>query len=93
MNGKKKNNRKPDDLPFSLSDKLLLSPRHAGFILSLSESKIYEFIRKGTLRAMKIDGSTRILRTEIDHYVQNLSTQQIRITTTDNGAFRYVTKD
>ena len=53
-------------------DKLLLSPTEAAEHLSVGRSKVYELIRLGQLRSVKIGGSRRIPRAALADLVANL---------------------
>jgi len=41
-------------------DKLLLTPVEAGRVLGIGRSKIYELMRAGTLRSVRLDNCRRI---------------------------------
>lgn len=53
-------------------EKLLLSPTEAAAHLSIGRSKVYELMRLGVLRSMKIGGCRRIPRTALDDFVSSL---------------------
>ena len=53
-------------------DKLLFSPTEAAAHLSLGRSKIYELMRLGELRSVKIGGSRRIPRAALAEFVSRL---------------------
>jgi excisionase family DNA binding protein len=50
-------------------NKLLYRVEEAASILSLGRSKTYELIARGAIRAVKIDGATRIPSDELRAYV------------------------
>lgn len=51
---------------------LLLRPEEAARALGVSRSKVYELIRAGSLRSVKIDGSRRISATALAEFVTML---------------------
>lgn len=53
-------------------EKLLYSPTEAAAHLSLNRSKIYELMRLGELRSVKIGGSRRIPRAALAEFVSRL---------------------
>ena len=53
-------------------DKLLLSPKEAAEMLSVSRSKLYELLAAGTLRSVRIDGCRRISVEVLRTYVEQL---------------------
>ena len=53
-------------------EKLLFSPTEAAAQLSLGRSKIYELMRLGELRSVKIGGSRRIPRAALAEFVSRL---------------------
>ena len=53
-------------------EKLLSSPTEAAAHLSLGRSKIYELMRLGELRSVKIGGSRRITRAALAEFVSRL---------------------
>ena len=53
-------------------EKLLLSPSEAAERLSMGRSKIYELMRRGELRSVKIGGCRRIPRAALDNFVADL---------------------
>lgn len=53
-------------------EKLLLSPSEAALHLSLGRSKIYELMRLGQLRSVKIGGSRRIPRAALNEFIADL---------------------
>jgi excisionase family DNA binding protein len=53
-------------------EKLLLSPSEAAERLSMGRSKIYELMRRGELRSVKIGGCRRIPRAALDDFVADL---------------------
>ena len=55
-----------------MMEKLLLSPSEAAERLSMGRSKIYELMRRGELRSVKIGGCRRIPRAALDDFVADL---------------------
>ena len=53
-------------------DKLLLSPKEAAEMLSISRSKFYELLAAGTLSSVRIDGCRRISVEGLRAYVERL---------------------
>ena len=53
-------------------EKLLLSPSEAAAHLSVGRSKVYELMRLGQLRSVKIGGSRRIPRAALTDFVASL---------------------
>ena len=53
-------------------EKLLLSSSEAAERLSMGRSKIYELMRRGELRSVKIGGCRRIPRAALDDFVADL---------------------
>ena len=53
-------------------EKLLLSPIEAADQLGIGRSKIYELMRLGDLRSVKIGGSRRITRSALAEFVAGL---------------------
>jgi excisionase family DNA binding protein len=53
-------------------DKLLFSPSEVASQLSIGRSKIYELMRLGELRSVKIGGSRRITRAALAEFVSKL---------------------
>ncbi len=53
-------------------EKLLLSPAEAAEHLSIGRSKVYELMRLGQLRSVKIGGCRRIPRAALIDLVANL---------------------
>jgi excisionase family DNA binding protein len=62
-------------------DKLLLSPTEAAEVLGIGRSKVYELMRSGTLRSVRIDSCRRIPVEELSALVTRLRT---------NGAYAEV---
>lgn len=64
-------------------DKLLLSPKEAAEMLSVSRSKLYELLAAGKLRSVRIDGCRRIpvdvLRTYVDHLACEAAEQSTEV--------------
>ena len=55
-----------------IMEKLLLSPIEAADQLGIGRSKIYELMRLGDLRSVKIGGSRRITRAALAEFVAGL---------------------
>jgi excisionase family DNA binding protein len=55
-----------------IMERLLLSPTEAAAHLSVGRSKIYELIRLGQLRSVKVGGCRRILRSALAEFVSGL---------------------
>lgn len=55
-------------------EKLLLSPAEAAAHLSVGRSKVYELMRLGELRSVKIGGCRRIPRAALADFVASLDT-------------------
>jgi excisionase family DNA binding protein len=53
-------------------EKLLLTPVEAGEVLGISRSHVYELLRAGALRSVKIGGSRRVLAESLREYVASL---------------------
>ena len=53
-------------------DKLLLSPADAGANLSIGRSKVYELMRLGQLRSVKIGASRRIPQAALADFIAAL---------------------
>lgn len=51
---------------------LLVRPEEAASLLRVSRSKIYELIRIGALKSLKIGGSRRITREALQEFVSGL---------------------
>jgi excisionase family DNA binding protein len=51
---------------------LLLTPEEAAYALRVGRSKVYELIRSGALRSVKIGGSRRVSATALAEYVAQL---------------------
>jgi excisionase family DNA binding protein len=57
---------------------LLLNVEEAAVELGISRAKVWELIRDERLASVKIDGSRRIRRTDIEAFVTNLCQPQRR---------------
>ena len=55
-------------------DKLLISPTEAAEVLGIGRSKVYELMRSGTLRSVRIDSCRRIPVEELSALVARLRT-------------------
>lgn len=55
-------------------DKLLLTPEEAATTMSIGRSKVYELMRQGTLRSVRIGGSRRIPLGAINEFIESLAT-------------------
>lgn len=62
--------RTPDAGPDSLG--LLVKPEEAATLLRVSRSKIYELMRIGALKSLKIGGSRRITKEALREFVSGL---------------------
>jgi excisionase family DNA binding protein len=51
---------------------LLLTPEEAAKALSVGRSKVYELMRTGALRSVKIGGSRRISASALAEFIQGL---------------------
>lgn len=51
---------------------LLVTPEEAAEILRIGRSKVYDLIRTGRLRSVKVDGSRRIPMACLDEFVAGL---------------------
>jgi excisionase family DNA binding protein len=54
---------------------LLLTPEEAAHALRVGRSKVYDLMRSGSLRSVKIGGSRRISATALAEYVAALERQ------------------
>ncbi len=54
-------------------EKLLLSPAEAAALLSIGRSKVYELMRLGQLRSVRIGASRRIPQTALADYIAALT--------------------
>jgi excisionase family DNA binding protein len=52
-------------------DKLLLTPEDAAKALSISRSKLYELLARGTLESVRIGTSRRISTRALDDFVES----------------------
>jgi excisionase family DNA binding protein len=52
--------------------KLLYSVTEAASVLSLGRTKVYELVRTGVIRSVRIDGSRRIKADDLRAYVARL---------------------
>lgn len=57
-------------------DKLLLSPTHAAEVCDLGRSTMYEAIRRGELKAIKVGSLTRIPLRALEEWIANLEGQE-----------------
>lgn len=55
-------------------DKLLLTPTEAADVLGIGRSKVYELMRSGTLRSVRIDSCRRIPVEDLNTLVAQLRT-------------------
>lgn len=53
-------------------DKLLLTPTEAAAVLGIGRSKVYELMRAGTLRSVRIDTCRRVPAAELEALVERL---------------------
>jgi len=61
-------------------DKLLLSPKEAAEMLSVSRSKLYELLAAGKVASVRIDGCRRISLEVLRAYVEELSREEAEAT-------------
>jgi excisionase family DNA binding protein len=54
-------------------DKLLLTPEEAAEALGVGRCKVYDLIRRGRLRSVKLDGYRRIPHSALVDFVTSLS--------------------
>jgi excisionase family DNA binding protein len=57
-------------------EKLLLSPTEAAEALGISRWKLYDLMRKGLLRSIKIDGCRRIAPSALAEFVAAMTDDQ-----------------
>jgi excisionase family DNA binding protein len=57
-----------------MCDRLLLTVAEVGKSLSLKRSKVYELIRSGRIPSVRLDGSRRVLASELREFVEQLRT-------------------
>ena len=55
-------------------DKLLLTPTEAAEVLGIGRSKVYELMRSGTLRSVRIDSCRRVPVEDLSALVTRLRT-------------------
>jgi len=53
-------------------DPLLLRVEEAAHLLGIGRTRVYDLIRLGLLRSVKVFGSRRVPRQSVDAYVQSL---------------------
>ena len=53
-------------------DKLLLTPNEAAAALGIGRSKVYELMRAGTLRSIRIDSCRRVAADDLTALVEQL---------------------
>ena len=58
-------------------DKLLMNPKEAAEMLSISRSKLYELLAAGTLSSVRIDGCRRIAVDVLRAYVDQLLAAEV----------------
>ncbi len=61
-------------------NKLLLSPKEAAEMLSVSRSKLYELLAAGKVASVRIDGCRRISVEVLRAYVEQLSREEAEVT-------------
>jgi excisionase family DNA binding protein len=64
-------------------DKLLLTPTEAADVLGIGRSKVYELMRSGTLRSVRIDSCRRIPVEDLNALVARLRTTGTHAGATD----------
>lgn len=57
-------------------DKLLLTPREAAEVLSVSRSKLYQLLAAGELRSVRMTVARRVAASELRRYVERLGAEQ-----------------
>ena len=67
-------------------DKLLMNPREAAEMLSISRSKLYELLAAGTLSSVRIDGCRRIAVDVLRAYVDELRAAELEANPGDVAA-------
>jgi excisionase family DNA binding protein len=55
-----------------MCEKLLLTVVEAGALLGLKRSKLYQLLQTSRLRSVRIDGSRRVLVSDLHEFVQRL---------------------
>ncbi|MGH8990069.1 MAG: helix-turn-helix domain-containing protein [Acidimicrobiia bacterium] len=58
-------------------DKLLMNPKEAAEMLSISRSKLYELLADGKLSSVRIDGCRRIAVDVLRAYVDQLAAVEV----------------
>lgn len=56
----------PNQQEYEMKIMPLMSVREAADLLSISERKMYQLVSEGSVKAIKIGGSTRIARDEVE---------------------------
>ena len=56
----------PNQQEYPMKIMPLMSVREAADLLSISERKMYQLVSEGSVKAIKIGGSTRIARDEVE---------------------------
>jgi excisionase family DNA binding protein len=56
----------------NVMDKLLLTPNEAAAALGIGRSKVYELMRAGTLRSIRIDSCRRVAAEDLAALVERL---------------------
>ncbi len=69
-------------------DKLLLTPNEAATALGIGRSKVYELMRTGTLRSIRIDSCRRVATEDLTALVERLRSAGEHNSRTGSGAPR-----
>ena len=54
-------------------EKLLLTPEEVAESLNIGRSRVYDMMRENVLRNVTIGRSRRVLRSDLQHYVESLA--------------------
>ena len=57
-------------------DKLLYRVEEGGEVLGLKRSKMFELIARGAIKAVKIDGATRIPAAELKAFAERIQSRE-----------------
>ena len=57
-------------------DKILLTVAEAAIVLGVSRALLYDKVKSGEVRSIKLGGSRRIPRQELDDYIARLASSQ-----------------
>lgn len=56
-----------------MCERLLLRIPEVGALLGIKRSKVYQLLQSGRLKSVRLDGSRRVLVTEVGEFVARLS--------------------